>query len=85
MWKRVDRAFFGATLALMAWTVVLTGISLNRTGGFLATVVLWLMCIGLLSLWVVATAGRLIVHRHVKPRQPDGPEADYHDPPPRPD
>jgi hypothetical protein len=38
-------------------------------------------------LWLLARAGRAVViaTRYASPRQPDGPEADYYDPPPRPD
>jgi hypothetical protein len=85
MWTLLTRGFFLVTLALMVATIALTCAGIKGTGGFLTDelpAILWLATIGVLTLWVVATTGRLIARRLAKPRHADGPEADYHDPAP---
>jgi hypothetical protein len=82
MWKWTERAFRLVAIALFGGAPVLTCAGLQAPGRFLSDelpVILWVAGAGVLTVWVAATAGRLIVRRHAQPRHADSPEADYHE------
>lgn len=85
MWNDLTRAFFLVTVGLAAAGILLACVSLGMgSGGYLAghlAAVLWGAVIGVLGLWVALTTARRITRRYPKPHRPDGPEADYRDPP----